>query len=59
MLPLVFNSHGVKVGLAGQGEALARRAMAIGEYFGDKNPDHRSLADGVRADEGEDASRHN
>ena len=40
-------------------QTLALRAMAIGEYFGDKNPDHRSLADGVRADEGEDASRHN
>jgi precorrin-2 dehydrogenase/sirohydrochlorin ferrochelatase len=31
MLPLVFNSHGVKVGLAGQGEALARRAALLAE----------------------------
>jgi len=28
MLPLVFNSHGVKAGLAGQGEALTRRAAS-------------------------------
>src|SRR5271170_6650998 len=31
MLPLVFNSHGVKVGLVGQGEALARRAAFLAE----------------------------
>jgi precorrin-2 dehydrogenase/sirohydrochlorin ferrochelatase len=31
MLPLVFNPHGVKVGLAGQGEALARRAAFLAE----------------------------
>src|ERR1700761_9095554 len=31
MLPLVFNPHGVKVGLAGQGEALARRAALLAE----------------------------
>jgi precorrin-2 dehydrogenase/sirohydrochlorin ferrochelatase len=31
MLPLVFNSHGIKVGLAGQGEALARRAALLAE----------------------------
>jgi precorrin-2 dehydrogenase/sirohydrochlorin ferrochelatase len=31
MLPLIFNSHGVKVGLAGQGEALARRAALLAE----------------------------
>jgi len=31
MLPLVFNSHGVKVGLAGQGEALTRRAALLAE----------------------------
>jgi len=31
MLPLVFNSHGVKVGLAGRGEALARRASLLAE----------------------------
>src|SRR5271163_638991 len=37
---------------------LPFRAMAIGKYFGDENPDHRSLADRVRGDEGEDANRH-
>ena len=31
MLPLVFNPHTVKVGLAGQGEALARRAALLAE----------------------------
>jgi len=31
MLPLVFNSQGVKTGLAGQGEALARRAAFLAE----------------------------
>ncbi len=31
MLPLIFNSHGVKVGLAGQGEVLARRAALLAE----------------------------
>lgn len=31
MLPLVFNPHGVKTGLAGQGEALARRAALLAE----------------------------
>src|ERR1700759_212282 len=31
MLPLVFNPHGVKVGLAGQGEAVARRAALLAE----------------------------
>ena len=31
MLPLVLNPHGVKVGLAGQGEALARRAALLAE----------------------------
>jgi precorrin-2 dehydrogenase/sirohydrochlorin ferrochelatase len=31
MLPLVFNPQGVKVGLAGQGEALARRAALLAE----------------------------
>ena len=31
MLPLVFNPHSVKVGLAGQGEALARRAALLAE----------------------------
>ena len=31
MLPLVFNPHGVKTGLAGQGEALARRAAFLAE----------------------------
>ena len=39
-------------------QALALRAMAIGKYLGDENPDHRSLADRVRGDEGEDANRH-
>jgi len=31
MLPLVFSSHGVMVGLAGQGEAVARRAALLAE----------------------------
>jgi precorrin-2 dehydrogenase/sirohydrochlorin ferrochelatase len=31
MLPLVFNSPALKVGLAGQGEALARRAAFLAE----------------------------
>ena len=31
MLPLVFNPHGIKVGLAGRGEALARRAALLAE----------------------------
>jgi len=31
MLPLVFNSHSIKVGLAGQGEPLARRAALLAE----------------------------
>ncbi|HWY61086.1 MAG TPA: NAD(P)-dependent oxidoreductase [Rhizomicrobium sp.] len=31
MLPLVFNPHAIKVGLAGQGEALARRAALLAE----------------------------
>jgi precorrin-2 dehydrogenase len=31
MLPLVLNPHTVKVGLAGQGEALARRAALLAE----------------------------
>src|ERR1700748_1077947 len=31
MLPLVFNPHGVKVGWAGRGEALARRAALLAE----------------------------
>jgi precorrin-2 dehydrogenase/sirohydrochlorin ferrochelatase len=31
MLPLTLNPHGVKVGLAGQGEALARRAALLAE----------------------------
>ena len=31
MLPLVFNPHGVKAGLAGQGEPLARRAALLAE----------------------------
>ncbi len=31
MLPVVLNPHGVKVGLAGQGEALARRAALLAE----------------------------
>jgi len=36
-------------------ERLALRAMAVGKYFGDENPDDRALPDGVRGDEGEDA----
>ena len=31
MLPLVLNPHTIKVGLAGQGEALARRAALLAE----------------------------
>jgi precorrin-2 dehydrogenase/sirohydrochlorin ferrochelatase len=31
MLPLVLNPHSIKVGLAGQGEALARRAALLAE----------------------------
>src|ERR1700744_3336257 len=31
MLPLVLNPHAVKAGLAGQGEALARRAALLAE----------------------------
>jgi len=31
MLPLVFNTNGVKVGLAGEGEALGRRAALLAE----------------------------
>ena len=31
MLPLVFTPQGVKIGLAGQGEALARRAAMLAE----------------------------
>jgi precorrin-2 dehydrogenase/sirohydrochlorin ferrochelatase len=31
MLPLILNPHTVKVGLAGQGEALARRAALLAE----------------------------
>ena len=33
-------------------ERLAFGAMAVGEDFRDKNPDHGSLTDGVRGDEG-------
>ena len=39
-------------------EGLALGAMPVGKYLGDKNPDDRSLADGVGRDEGEDADRH-
>jgi precorrin-2 dehydrogenase / sirohydrochlorin ferrochelatase len=31
MLPLILNPHSVKVGLAGQGEALARRAALLAD----------------------------
>ena len=31
MLPLVLNPHAVKAGLAGHGEALARRAALLAE----------------------------
>jgi precorrin-2 dehydrogenase/sirohydrochlorin ferrochelatase len=31
MLPLILNPHGIKAGLAGQGEALARRAALLAE----------------------------
>ncbi len=31
MLPLILNPHNVKVGLAGQGEALARRAALLAD----------------------------
>ena len=39
-------------------ERLAFGAMAVGKDFGNENPDDRSLTDGVRGDEGEDADRH-
>ena len=39
-------------------QALALGAMAIGKYFGDKNPNYGSLTDRVCGDEGEDANRH-
>ena len=38
-------------------QALALRAMAVGKYFGDEDPDHRALADRVSGDEGENANR--
>src|SRR6202789_1969249 len=43
MLPLVFNPQGVKVGLAGQGEALARRAALLA----DSGVEARLLSAGV------------
>src|SRR5579872_1161751 len=33
--------------------------MAVGENFGNEDPDDRALADGVGGDEGEDAGRDN
>ncbi len=44
------------MGEAAQG--LTFGAVAIGKYFGDEDPDHRSLADGVGGDEGENAHGH-
>ena len=38
-------------------QRLAFGPMPVGEDLGDEHPDHRPLADGVRRDEGEDASR--
>jgi len=35
-------------------QSLAFRAMPIGKYLGDENPNHRPLTDRVRGDEGED-----
>src|ERR1700682_161615 len=39
-------------------KSLTFRAMTIGKYLRDKNPNHRSLADRVGGDESEDANRH-
>src|ERR1019366_2315122 len=39
-------------------ESLTFRAMAVGKYLGDENPDDRSLTDRVRGDEGKDTNRH-
>src|ERR1700676_4946091 len=39
-------------------EGLTFGTMAVGKYLGDENPDDRSLANGVRGDEGEDTNRH-
>src|ERR1019366_4969662 len=39
-------------------ESLAFRAMTVGKYLGDENPDDRSLTDRVRGNEGEDTNRH-
>jgi len=39
-------------------EGLTLRTMTVGKYLGDENPDDRSLANGVRGDEGEDTNRH-
>ncbi len=40
-------------------QSLAFRAMAVGENFGDENPDHRSLSNRVCGNERENADRHN
>src|ERR1019366_2156315 len=37
---------------------LAFRSMSVGKDFGDEAPDDRSLTDGMRGDEREDAHRH-
>ena len=39
-------------------ESLAFGAMAVGENFGDEDPDDGALADSVGGDEGEDAGGH-
>jgi hypothetical protein len=38
-------------------QRLTFRAMTVRKYFRNKNPDDRSLSDGVRGDKGEDANR--
>jgi len=38
-------------------QGLAFRAMTVGKYFGDKDPNDCALADCVGRDEGKDADR--
>src|ERR1035437_1323 len=39
-------------------EGLTFRAMTVGKYLGDEDPDDRSLTDRVRGNEGKDTNRH-
>src|SRR5271157_4443615 len=39
-------------------QGLTFGAMPVRKYFGNKNPDHGSLTDRVRGDEGKNANRH-